>query len=264
MTSILKCENVCVDFPIKSGFLQKTTSFVHAVKNISFEIHQGHCLGLVGESGSGKSSLGLALLGFNPISAGKILYQGQEIKPQDWPTLRSKIQVIFQDSSSSLNPKRTIGEQLADPLLRHQIVPTAQIKERSVQLLEQVGLDADFLERFPFSFSGGQRQRINIARALACEPEFLLCDEVTSALDVRTQASVLALLQKLQSELNLTMLFISHDLAVIQQISQEILVMQNGNCMEYGTTQEILQNPQHSYTQQLIQSVPKLRRFHES
>lgn len=260
MSTYLETSDLCVDFPIKGGLLQRTIGYVHAVQNVNLVLNQGDSLGLVGESGSGKSTLGLALLGLNRLSRGKIILQGQELKAADFQNLRKKMQIVFQDSNTSLNPKRTIGQHLADPLRHHQIVDAQNIKDRSAQLLKQVGLDPEMLDRYPHAFSGGQRQRINIARALASEPEFLVCDEVTSALDVRTQAQVLDLLAELKQNLQLTMVFISHDLAVVQHLCTDLMVMQNGKVIESGPAGQVFHSPTMEYTRQLIEAVPRLRR----
>lgn len=258
MNPFLEVQNLCVHFPIRSGFLRQISSYVHAVDQVSFKLERGKSLGLVGESGSGKSSLGLALMGLNPVHAGKILLEGKEIQRASYQNLRKKLQIVFQDSSHSLNPKRTIAEHLADPLRRYKIVAESDIAQESAELLTKVGLDPEMLERYPHAFSGGQRQRLNIARALACRPEFLMCDEVTSALDVRTQAQVLDLLKTLKQELQLTTLFISHDLAVVQDLCDEVMVMQRGQMVESGQTSSIFHNPQNPYTQELIRAVPRI------
>lgn len=260
MTPYLSVQNLSVQFPIKGGLWRRTTGHLKAVDQVSFDLERGQALGLVGESGSGKSSLGLALLGLNPISQGQILLEGKALQKNDYQALRHRMQIVFQDSNNSLNPKRTVAEHLADPLRKHRIVEPSQIKQRCSELLLQVGLDPEMLERYPHAFSGGQRQRLNIARALASKPEFLLCDEVTSALDVRTQAQVLDLLKQLRQDLNLSMIFISHDLAVVQELCENLLVMQKGKEVEQGPREQIFHHPQHEYTRQLIRAVPRIKR----
>jgi len=223
-----------------------------AVQNISFSIQKGEILGLVGESGSGKSTLGKMLLRLITPSSGQILFEGKDITKNTSKTLCQKMQIIFQDPYSSLNPRMTIGDIIAEPLIIH------KMKDRVDELLELVGLPLNAKGRFPHEFSGGQRQRIGIARALALNPDFIVCDEPISALDVSIQAQIINLLLRLQKELGLTYLFISHDLAMIRHISTRVAVMKQGSFVEIAPADALYQTPKHPYTQLLLSSIPKL------
>ena len=229
---LLSVRDLQVHFPIKGGVLQRTVDYVRAVDGVSFDVPRGKTVGLVGESGSGKTTTGRAIARLVPITAGTIAYEGQDLAHLSRSAFfeyRKKIQVIFQDPFGSLNPRMTIYSIIAEPLDIHfKDWSKAQKIARVADLLEKVGLSADFMQRYPHQFSGGQRQRIGIARALAVEPEFIICDEPVSALDVSVQAQIVNLLQDLQEELGLTYLFIAHDLAVVEHISDEVLVMTEG------------------------------------
>lgn len=259
---ILQVENLKVYFPVERSFLGKVTKYFKAVDDVSFEIGNGETLGLVGESGCGKTTLGRTLIRLIDPYAGRILFAGKNIAEMDKESLRRKrknIQIIFQDPYGSLNPRMTIGDALNEPMKAHHILPNDKSrKEKIIHLLEKVQLKPDHFNRYPHEFSGGQRQRICIARALGLSPEFIICDESVSALDVSVQAQVLNLLNDLKSELGFTCIFISHDLSVVHYISDRIMVMNKGKIVETGTADEIYFNPQEKYTQGLIASIPKV------
>ncbi len=260
---LLEVKDLKVYFPVRKGILQRTVDWVKAVDDVSFAIQQGTTMGLVGESGSGKTTIGRAIIKLHPITAGEIFYEDQpihNIPEKQFRPYRKKIQMIFQDPFNSLNPRLTIRDIIGEAIEIH--FPELSLTERTdrvAELLQKVGLQKEHLYRYPHEFSGGQRQRIGIARALAVEPEFIICDEPVSALDVSVQAQIINLLQDLQDELNLTYLFIAHDLAVVEHVSDEILIMQHGKIVESGPAEQIYQSPQHPYTQELIASVPKFK-----
>ena len=260
--SLLSVNNLKVHFPVKGGLLKRTVDVVKAVDGISFDIPKGKTVGLVGESGSGKTTTGRAIARLVPLTAGSVHYDGVDLasftKREFFP-YRKKIQVIFQDPFSSLNPRMTVFSIIAEPLDIHfKDWGKIQKQARVADLLEKVGLSADLMQRYPHQFSGGQRQRIGIARALAVEPDFIICDEPVSALDVSVQAQIVNLLQDLQEELGLTYLFIAHDLAVVEHISDEVLVMTEGKIVEHASAEEIYNNPRHPYTIKLLEAVPSL------
>ena len=258
---LLTVENLSVWFPTKKTWLGKPVSFTKAVDNVSFDVYKGETLGLVGESGCGKTTLGRALLRLIEPTTGKIIYDDLDLtskKRDELQTLRKDIQIIFQDPYSSLNPRLTIGSAIAEPMKVHHILTNEkQRKEKVTELLEKVNLKAEHFSRYPHEFSGGQRQRIVIARALALNPSFIICDESVSALDVSVQAQVLNLLNDLKKEFGFTVIFISHDLSVVRYISDRIMVMNKGKIEETGLADEIYYNPQSAYTQKLIESIPK-------
>jgi peptide/nickel transport system ATP-binding protein/oligopeptide transport system ATP-binding protein len=260
--TLLSVRDLSIYFPIKGGVLQRTVDYVRAVDGISFDVPKGKTVGLVGESGSGKTTTGRAIARLVPITRGRIDYEEaclNELSNREFLSYRKKMQMIFQDPFGSLNPRMTIYSIIAEPLDIHfKEWSNTQKKDRVADLLSRVGLDADFMQRYPHQFSGGQRQRIGIARALAVEPEFIICDEPVSALDVSVQAQIVNLLQDLQEEFGLTYLFIAHDLAVVEHISDEVLVMSDGKIVEQATAAEIYSNPQHRYTQKLLEAVPRL------
>ncbi len=260
--TLLSVRDLKVHFPVKGGVLQRTVDVVKAVDGISFDVPRGKTVGLVGESGSGKTTTGRAIARLVPITAGSVHYGGRDLAMlarSEFFAYRKKIQVIFQDPFGSLNPRMTIYSIIAEPLDIHfKAWSKAQKQARVADLLEKVGLSADFMQRYPHQFSGGQRQRIGIARALAVEPEFIVCDEPVSALDVSVQAQIVNLLQDLQDELGLTYLFIAHDLAVVEHISDEVLVMTEGKIVEQASADAIYNNPQHPYTVKLLEAVPQL------
>ncbi|MGC6425178.1 MAG: ABC transporter ATP-binding protein [Lentimonas sp.] len=259
---LLSVRDLKVYFPIKGGVLQRTLDVVKAVDGVSFDIHRGQTVGLVGESGSGKTTTGRAIAKLVPITAGTISYEGRDLaglSRSQFFAYRKKIQVIFQDPFGSLNPRMTIYSIISEPLDIHfKDWSRAQKEARVAELLAKVGLSADFMQRYPHQFSGGQRQRIGIARALAVEPDFIICDEPVSALDVSVQAQIVNLLQDLQDELGLTYLFIAHDLAVVEHISDQVLVMTEGQIVEQASADAIYSDPQHPYTKKLLEAVPKL------
>jgi oligopeptide transport system ATP-binding protein len=259
---LLEVKNLKVHYPIKGGLLRRTINHVRAVDGVSFNVAKGTTVGLVGESGSGKTTIGRSIIKLAPITSGSISYDGNEIgnlSSSDFFSYRKKIQMIFQDPYNSLNPRMTCHNIIAEPLDIHFKTWSKEKKrDRVAELLEIVDLEASHMNRYPHEFSGGQRQRIGIARALAVEPEFIICDEPVSALDVSVQAQIINLLQDLQKKLNLTYLFIAHDLAVVEHISNTVLVMTEGKIVEQATAEEIYRNPQHEYTKKLLSAVPSL------
>jgi peptide/nickel transport system ATP-binding protein len=258
---LLRCENLSVWFPAKKTMFGKAVSFTKAVDDVSFEVYKGETLGLVGESGCGKTTLGRTLLRLIEPSSGKIIYNGIDLtakKRDELRSLRKEVQIVFQDPYSSLNPRLTIGSAIAEPMKVHGIFPTGkQRNDKVMELLEKVNLKAEHFNRYPHEFSGGQRQRIVIARALALNPSFIICDESVSALDVSVQAQVLNLLNDLKKEFGFTIIFISHDLSVVRYISDRIMVMNKGKIEESGNADDIYFNPQSVYTKNLIASIPK-------
>lgn len=257
---MIEVDQLCIWFPKEKNFLGKTTSWTKAVDDVSFTIFQGETLGVVGESGCGKTTLGRSLLRLAPIRSGDIKIDGQSLyalSPEEIKAKRKEIQLIFQDPYSSLNPRKTIGGIIEEVLDVHHIGHTK--KERidiTIDLLEKVGLSSQHLKRYPHEFSGGQRQRIGIARALALNPKFLVCDESVSALDVSVQAQVLNLLNDLKREFRFTIFFISHDLSVVHYLSDRIMVMQKGKIVESGAAGDIFYRPKHPYTQTLMDALP--------
>lgn len=258
---LLQVKDLQISFVQERNWWGKPTSYYPAVQKVSFELKQGEVLGLVGESGCGKSTLSRAIMGLQAVQSGSIFFHQQDIahlSPQERKKLSTEIQLIFQDPYASLNPRRSIGELLMEPMQVHHTVPTNALKTEALRLLSLVQLPPDSFYRYPHQFSGGQRQRIGIARALSVRPKLLICDESVSALDVSVQAQILNLLKDLQSSLGLTYLFISHDLSVVQYISDRVLVMQQGVMVEQGDATEILQSPQQAYTQKLVAAIPKM------
>jgi oligopeptide transport system ATP-binding protein len=260
--SLLEIDSLNVWFPTRTGILLRTAGFIKAVTGVSFSVRPGKTVGLVGESGSGKTTVGKAVLKLIPITSGTIRFAGTDITSlsdlafRPW---RRQIQMIFQDPFSSLNPRWTILQTISEPLKIHfPELSRQQREERVAQLLKKVGLSPEHRQRFPHEFSGGQRQRIGIARALAVEPKLIVCDEVVSALDVSVQAQIVNLLQDLQDELGLSYLFISHDLAVVEHISHDVVVMFRGQIVEKADAGSIYTHPKHDYTRNLLASVPSL------
>ncbi|MEL6699290.1 MAG: ABC transporter ATP-binding protein [Bacteroidota bacterium] len=258
--TLIKVEHLKTYFPIRNSLFGKTKGYVKAVDDVSFEIKKGETLGLVGESGCGKTTLGRSMLRLVEPTEGEIMLGNAnllDLSNKEMRLARQRIQMIFQDAFSSLNPRMSVGSAIKEPMTVHRIGANEQErKERVIALLEKVGLSADHYNRYPHQFSGGQKQRVGIARALAVNPEFIVCDESVSALDVSVQAQVLNLLKDLQDELNLTYLFISHDFAVINFISDRVFVMNEGRIVEQGRPDEIYLKPQSPYTQMLIQAIP--------
>ena len=259
-TKILVVDNLSVRFPIGAGLLRRAKNYVRAVNSVSFTIDKGETLGLVGESGSGKTTVGRAIVRVNDPHEGSILINGSEIVGTNagkLRPLRRKVQMVFQDPYSSLDPRQTVRQILTEPLKTHNLpLKSPAGKDRVEELLSLVGLDPKFATRYPHQFSGGQRQRIGIARALAVEPELIICDEPISALDVSIQAQVVNLLESLKKTLGIAFLFIAHDLAVVRHISDRVAVMYLGGIVEIASSTELYENPKHPYTQALLSAVP--------
>jgi oligopeptide/dipeptide ABC transporter, ATP-binding protein, C-terminal domain len=250
-------------YPIKGGVLGKTINHVKAVDGISFTVYPGETLGIVGESGCGKSTTGRAILRLEEPTGGTVRYRGEDIlnlSKSEMQKIRKDLQIIFQDPFASLNPRRTVGQTLEEALAISQVVPKENRRVRALKLMEQVGLRGDQIDRYPHEFSGGQRQRICIARALAVEPQLIVCDEAVSALDVSIQAQVLNLLKDLQREYDLTYLFISHDLGVVHHITNRVMVMYLGKVVELAETADLFAAPRHPYTKALLSAIPSLDR----
>lgn len=259
--NLLEVKNLQKYFPIRGGLLGREVGKVHAVDTVSFTLQQGKTLGLVGESGCGKSTLGRTLLRLTDPTAGEILYEGQDItklKPGELRALRKEIQIIFQDPFASLNPRMSIREILSEPFEIHGLYKQPdERRAKIVELLQEVGLNPEAAERYPHEFSGGQRQRIGIARALALKPKLIVADEPVSALDVSIQSQVLNLMMDLRDKYGLSYIFIAHDLAVIEHISDDIAVMYLGKIIEHTSAEQLYKQPRHPYTQALIASIPE-------
>jgi peptide/nickel transport system ATP-binding protein len=259
---LLQLDDVKVYFPIRQGVLQRVVDYTRAVDGVSLTIGRGETYALVGESGSGKSTLGRAILNLDDIAGGQITFKGEPIQSLPRRAMlpyRKKIQVIFQNPYSSMNPRLTVGEIIAEGMISLGLgLSATEREERIAQLLHRVQLGPEFSQRYPHEFSGGQLQRIAIARALAVEPELIICDEPTSALDVSIRAEVLDLLQELQREFGVSYLFITHDLSIVPSLAHHVGVMQSGKIVEQGSAEQILTNPQHPYTQALLNSVPRI------
>ena len=256
--NILEVTGLKVHFPIKKGVFGRTVGYVKAVDGVSFVLKRGETLGVVGESGCGKSTTSRAILGLNKPCGGEILFNGEPLAKMDAKTRARKIQVVFQDPMASLNPRHTIREILTEGMIYHGLCTKAESRAKAKELLESVGLPESFLDRYPHEFSGGQRQRICIARAIALEPELLICDEAVSALDLSIRAQVLDLLAELKQKLHLSFLFITHDIGVVQHVADRILVMNRGQIVEQGTCADVLGNPQEDYTKRLMAAVPEI------
>jgi oligopeptide transport system ATP-binding protein len=256
---LLRVENLKKYFPIMAGLIRRRVGDVKAVDGITFDVYKGETLGLVGESGCGKSTTGHVILQLYPVTEGKIIFEGRDLtqlRGEALRRVRPRLQMIFQDPHASLNPRMTVGSIVSEPLVEHSVVRGKQRRMRVEELLELVGLNPTHANRYPHEFSGGQRQRIGIARALALNPEFIVCDEPIAALDVSIQAQVVNLLEDLQAEFGLTYLFISHDMSMIRHITQRVAVMYLGHIMELANQKEVYENPLHPYTQALLSAVP--------
>ena len=258
---LVRVEGLKMYFPVTEGVLiQRTVANVKAVDGISFEIRRGETLGLVGESGCGKTTIGRCILQLERATAGKIIYDGVDLTTLTQKELvpyRQKIQVIFQDPYSSLNPRMKIGEILEEPIRVHDIISdVGKRRERVRELLSVCGLNPRFVDRYPHEMSGGQRQRVGIARALSMNPDFIICDEAVSALDVSIQAQVINLLEELREQFGLTYLFIAHDLSVVRHLSNRVAVMYLGNMVELADSDELFDNPRHPYTRALLDAIP--------
>ena len=256
---LVEVENLVTYFPIFSGVLQKKTGEVKAVDDISFFIRKGETLGLVGESGCGKTTTGRSILKLEEPTSGSVIFDGKnliEMEGEELRRMRSQMQPIFQDPFASLNPRMNVGDIIGEPLEVHNLSKGKELRDKVNDLLEKVGLAPEMAERYPHEFSGGQRQRIGIARALSASPSFIVCDEAVSALDVSIQGQIIKLLIKLREELNLTYLFISHDLSVVRHISDRVAVMYLGKIVEITTSDQIYSNPKHPYTISLLSAVP--------
>ncbi len=257
--NILEVSHLKKYFPIKGGFFGGVTGNVKAVDDVSFQIKRGTTMGLVGESGCGKSTTGRTILRLLEKTSGTVLFNGEDVNNVDKKKLRelrTKMQIIFQDPYSSLSPRLPVGEIIGEAVRQHNLVPKEQYNEYITQVMLNCGLQEYHKERYPHEFSGGQRQRICIARALALKPEFIVCDEPVSALDVSIQAQIINLLKELQEKMNLTYLFISHDLSVVEHFSDTIGVMYLGGLVETGSTEDIFREPLHPYTKALFSAIP--------
>jgi oligopeptide transport system ATP-binding protein len=256
---LVRVENLVMHFPIYRGVIRRQVGAVRAVDGVTFDIQSGETLGLVGESGCGKTTVGRTILQLYRPTAGKVYFMGTDLtrlKGEELRRMRREMQMIFQDPYASLNPRMTIGEIVGEPLLVHGIAKGKELEDRVAELLQLVKLNPAFASRYPHEFSGGQRQRIGIARALALNPKFIVCDEPISALDVSIQAQVINLLEELQEKFHLTYLFVAHDLSVVRHISNRVAVMYLGIIVEIAEKNELYEHPLHPYTQALLSAVP--------
>ncbi|NNK79339.1 MAG: ATP-binding cassette domain-containing protein [Litoreibacter sp.] len=257
---LVSVRNLKMHFPIYGGLMRRRVGEVKAVDGISFEIFEGETLGLVGESGCGKSTVGRTILRLYEATAGDVIIDGKEIahaEPEELRRMRPTMQMIFQDPQASLNPRMTVRDIVGEPLREHMALSNTELTDRVHQLMDQVGLNRDFADRYPHEFSGGQRQRIGIARALALNPKFIVCDEPIAALDVSIQAQVVNLLEELQDRLGLTYLFISHDLSMVRHIADRVAVMYLGQIAELAPRDALYEKPLHPYTEALLSAVPE-------
>jgi ABC-type oligopeptide transport system ATPase subunit len=260
VTALLEVRDLVKRFPVKRGlFVERTVDWVEAVAGVSFDIGAGETLGLVGESGSGKSTTGFCVLQLMRPTSGSVRFEGRELTElsgEELRRVRRNAQIVFQDPYSSLDPRMTVGNIVAEPLVVHSVGTRRDRRTRVRELLDVVGFDPTYVNRYPHEFSGGQRQRIGIARALALSPRLIVCDEPVSALDVSIQAQIINLLKDLQREFNLAYLFIAHDLAVVRSVSDRIAVMHHGRIVETGPAKDVYEHPQDAYTKALLASVP--------
>ena len=257
---IIAAEKVSKHFPVRRGLLQRQRAVVRALEEVDLAVGEGECFGLVGESGSGKSTLGRLLVRLLEPTSGRVLFRGQdlgELAGEDLRRRRRQFQMVFQDPFGSLNPRMRVGRMLAEPIEVHRLAPKREIAARVARLLEQVGLASDAGERYPHEFSGGQRQRIAIARALACQPDLIVADEPVSALDVSVRAQIVNLLAGLQSDLGLSMVFVAHDLAVVEHVADRVAVLYLGRIVEQAERSRLFASPQHPYTVGLLAAVPR-------
>lgn len=257
--SILQIKKLSKNFKLRGSRLFEEPKTLHALSEVSIDIFEGETLGVIGESGCGKSTFGKCIVNLHSASSGEIIYKGENItdkKGKELKRLRKEIQIIFQDPYSSLDPRKTAGDTIVEPMNIHNISSGKERMNKVASLMQEVGLDSQHIYRYPHEFSGGQRQRINIARALALDPQIIVCDEPVSALDVSVQAQVLNLLSDLQKKHNLTLIFISHDLSVIKHVSDRVAIMYLGKIVELCKAEEIYENPKHPYTQALLSAIP--------
>ena len=258
--NVVEVKNLCKYFPIKAGLFGRVVGHVHAVDNVSFAIQRGTTMGLVGESGCGKTTIGKTILNLTPKTSGEVIFNEDthldKMSHKELQAFRPKIQIIFQDPYSSLSPRLPVGEIIGEAVREHGLVPENEIDDYVTRIMKACGLHEYQKDRYPHEFSGGQRQRICIARAIALNPDFIVCDEPVSALDVSIQAQIINLLEDLQKEFNLTYLFISHDLSVVQHISDTIGVMYLGNMVEFASKEDIFAEPLHPYTKALFSAIP--------
>ena len=259
-TYVLEVKDLCKYFPIKAGLFGRVVGQVHAVENVSFKLQRGTTMGLVGESGCGKTTIGKTILNLTPKTSGEVIFNEDthldKLSHKELQAFRPKIQIIFQDPYSSLSPRLPVGEIIGEAVREHGLVPADQLDAYVTRVMKACGLHEYQKDRYPHEFSGGQRKRICIARAIALNPDFIVCDEPVSALDVSIQAQIINLLEDLQKQFNLTYLFISHDLSVVQHISDTVGVMYLGNMVEFASKEEIFANPLHPYTQALFSAIP--------
>ncbi len=260
MSTIVQAERLSKHFPVRRGLLQRQRAVVRALDEVDLAVAEGECFGLVGESGSGKSTLGRLLLYLLQPTSGRVLFRGEnlgELGREELRRHRRRFQMVFQDPFGSLNPRMRVGAMLSEPIAVHRLAPKGAIGGRVASLLEQVGLAADAAERYPHEFSGGQRQRIAIARALACQPELIVADEPVSALDVSVRAQIVNLLAGLQRDLGLSMVFVAHDLAVVEHVADRVAVLYLGRIVEQAERSRLFAAPQHPYTVGLLAAVPQ-------
>ncbi len=265
MEPLLTVKNLKMHFPIQKGFFRKVVGYVKAVDDVSFYVLPGETLGLVGESGCGKTTVGRCIMRVYQPTAGEILYTNQAGNHVNLATLpnsvlkpyRRELRMIFQDPYSSLNPRLTVKDIVGEPLIVHNVAGGKELEDRVALLMQRVGLRPEYMRRYPHAFSGGQRQRIGVARALALDPRVVICDEAVSALDVSVQAQIINLLEDLQAEYNLTYVFISHDLSVVEYMAERVAVMYVGKLVEVATTKELYATPMHPYTEALLSAIPK-------
>lgn len=257
---LVEVSNLKTWFPIRAGVLRKTVGYTKAVDGVSFRVRRGRTLGLVGESGCGKTTVGRTLLRLSEPAEGRFVFDGEDVFAADAKRMKHLLrdmQMIFQDPYGSLNPRMNVEQIVSEPLLIHRLAGRSERRDKAAELLDRVGLSAEHLGRYPHEFSGGQRQRIGIARALALEPKLLICDEPVSALDVSIQSQIINLLQDLQEQMGLTYIFIAHDLAVVEHISEDVAVMYLGRIVEFAQRDALYADPRHPYTQALLSAIPE-------